>query len=227
MNDEKLQKLIEILPLRITSISPQKKRSDRFSLFHEDTFLIGLSGDTLLRYKIQKGDLLTQDTLQLIHRDEEFHAIKEACYRYLSRRDHASDELRQKIVRKGLDADLADEVLSRLSDEGLLDDFRFAEKFAADKMEFKQWGPVKIRTALMRKGVDRKIAQKVTRNLTDNLEQQGICVDLLLKRKKHFLRETDTFKRKQKMYRYLAGKGFRSPDIRKALEETQSEFDVK
>jgi regulatory protein len=227
MNDDKFHKLKVILPVRITNIKPQKKRSDRYSLFHEDTFLIGLSGDTLLRYKVQKGDLFTVKLLQHIHRDEELQAIKDAGYRYLASRDHGSEELRRKIVKKGLSPELTEDVISDFKEEGLIDDRKFAEKFAADKLEFKKWGPVKIKTTLLKKGVDRDIAQKVTRNLSDNLEQQGICVDLLCKRRKHFLRETDTFKRKQKMYRYLAGKGFRSPDIRKALEKIKGEFDVK
>ena len=227
MNDEKIDLLKELLPVKVTGIAPQKKRKDRFSLFHEETFLIGVSGSTLLSQNIRKETLLTRQLLVQILEDEEYQSAKDACYRYLSGRDHAARELQQKITRKGISVATAEKVIEQLEQKGLVDDYRFAEKFASDKMELKKWGPLKIKNALLRKGVNKSISEKVTRIITENLEQDGICVDLLRKRKAHFLRETDPMKRRQKMYRYLSGKGFYSREITDAIEKVKSEFDVK
>lgn len=227
MNDEKYEHLKELLPAKITGIAPQKKRKDRFSLFENDTFLIGISGNALLSHNIRKGTLLTNELLDQILAVEEYQTARDACYRYLSGRDHASRELRQKITRKGISPAVAERVIAEFEQKGLIDDQRFAEKFAADKLELKKWGPLKIKNALLRKGVNKSVTEKVTQNLTENLEQDGICVDLLRKRKAHFLRETDPIKRMQKMYRYLAGKGFYSREISGAIERVKSEFDVK
>ncbi|PWN05165.1 regulatory protein RecX [Rhodohalobacter mucosus] len=227
MKDEKIDRLKKLLPVKITGIAPQKKRKDRFSLFHNDTFLIGISGGTLLSQNIQKETVLTSQLLNQILDDEEYQSVKDACYRYLSRRDHAAMELRQKITQKGLRASVADLIIEEFEQKGLIDDYRFAKKFAADKMELKKWGPLKIKNALLRKGVKKSISEKVTQNIIENLEQDGICVDLLRKRKAHFLRETDPMKRRQKMYRYLAGKGFYNREINDAINRVKSEFDVK
>lgn len=227
MNDVKIEHLKELLPVKITDIAPQKKRKDRFSLFHKDTFLIGISGSALLSQNIRKEALLTHQLLDQILEDEEYQSAKGACYRYLSGRDHAAQELRQKIMRKGHSPAIADKVIDQLEQKGLVDDYRFAEKFAADKMELKKWGPLKIKNALLRKGVKKSISEKVTQIITENLEQDGICVDLLRKRKAHFLREINPMKRRQKMYRYLAGKGFYNREINGAIARVKSEFDVK
>jgi len=64
------------LPLTITSISVQKKRSDRFSLFHEDQFLIGVSSKTLIDFSIQKGTELTHELFNNIQYSEEYQAVK-------------------------------------------------------------------------------------------------------------------------------------------------------
>lgn len=227
MGQEKIENLRQILPIKITDISPQKKRKDRFSLFHNGEFLIGVSGNTLLSHNIQKGMELNSTILRNILGNEEYQAVKESCYRYLSGRDHSAHELKLKITKKGYDPGIADEVILDLSEKGLINDRRFAEKFASDKMELQKWGPSKIRNALLKKGIARETTQKVTQKLSESLEQHGICVDLLRKRKAYFLRETDTLKRKQKMYRYLAGKGFRTGDITRALGLIKNEFDVK
>lgn len=226
MTDSQKDQIESQLPVTVTSITPQKKRKDRYSLFHNSDFVMGVSGQTLLNHNISRGTVLTPALFNKICTNEEYEAIKDACYRYLSLRDHAAFELKQKVCKKGLNPELTEEIITELSEKGLINDIRFAEKFASDKMEFKQWGPAKIRAALLQKGISRNTAQKVTEKLTDSLEQHGICVDLLRKRKAHFLRETDTVKRKQKMYRYLAGKGFHSKDIIATLEKLKTEFYV-
>jgi len=216
----------EKLPLKITSVSTQKKRKDRFSLFHDDTFLVGVSSQTLIDLSIKKGVELTPFLFEKILEAEEYQKIKDTFYDYLSRRDHGSFELKQKALKKGFPSNVIDDVLDEFDQKGLLNDESFAKKFAADKAEFKNWGPIKIKAALRKKGVSNRVAEKAVQTITNDLDQVQICVDLLTKRKRHFFRETDTLKRKQKMYRYLAGKGFTAPTITKAIDTNKNDFDV-
>jgi regulatory protein len=46
------------------------------------------------------------------------------------------------------------EVLTRLIEEGLLDDERFARRYAEDKRELAGWGPERIREALLERGIE-------------------------------------------------------------------------
>lgn len=214
------------LPLTVTSITPQKKSPDRFSLFHEKLFLIGVSAQTLLNYSIQKGVELTPSLFRQLHKSEEYSKVKESFYRYLGRRDHTGFELRRKVQKKKFSSQVVDEVLKEFESKGLLNDRVFAEKFAADKFTLNQWGPVKIKSALIKKGVRKEIAKEAIENELNNLEQDQICVDLARKRKRHFLREEDPFKRKQKIYAYLAGKGYTGTVIKKAMPEIIKIFDA-
>ncbi|MEX2456320.1 MAG: regulatory protein RecX [Balneolaceae bacterium] len=214
-SDEDL--ILDKLPLQVTSIRPQLKRPDRFSLFHKKTFLLGVSSQTLLDFPIQKGVELTPSLYLSLKESEEYQNVKDRCYRLLSGRDHAAFELRQKMAKKGFLSDITEKVIEEFLDRGFLDDEKYAKKFAADKANLKQWGPVKIKIALQKKGIKKSVAEKVVEKLNANLEQDQICVDLALKRKAHFLREPEFYKRKQKIYRYLAGKGYTGDQIKKAL----------
>lgn len=209
--------LIEKLPLMITSVTPQKKRKDRFSLFNETLFLIGVSAQTLTDFNLGKGVQLTPLLFKQIKEAEETQAAKDRCYLLLSGRDHSGHELRQKLIKKGFTTESAEKVVQEFSENGLLNDREFALRFASDKAEFNKWGPEKIRSELFKKGISRQIIEDVIQNTTQNLEQSQICVDLVLKRRKNFLREEDPFKRKQKIYRYLFGKGYGPEQINKAL----------
>jgi len=207
----------ELLPLMITSIQPQKRNKDRFSLFHKDRFLIGVSTQTLTDFSLKKGDSCTQELYRKLKQAEGIHSIREACLRYLSRRDHASFELKQKLQKKDFETANVEMVIEEFSEKGWIDDSKFARTFASEKAELNKWGPNKIRAHLYKKGLNKKSIETGIEYAFENLQPQKICVDLALKKKKRFAREKDPYKREQKIFRFLAGRGFRSEDIQKAL----------
>lgn len=209
--------LIPDLPLNITEIRGQSKNQNRFSLFHNERFLIGVSSKTLTDFSLQKGIQLTPSLYQNLMNAENFFAAKEKAYQYLSRRDHASFELRQKLRKKGFSTETIDDLLLEFSEKNLLNDLQFAVGFANDKATLNMWGPRKIEMALIKKGVQKKHIRESLKNTFDNLSKEHICVDLINKRKKHFLREENLLRRKQKIYSYLAGRGFSGEVIKKAI----------
>ena len=81
------------------------------------------------------------------------HALALA-YRYLNRRERTKSEVRQHLEQKGVDATSSERALELLSEEGSVDDPRFARLFAQDKRELEEWG--RERT------VDRLITDKKT-----------------------------------------------------------------
>ena len=71
----------------------------------------------------------------------------------LNRRDYSSSELAAKLREAGYHPSVADEVVARFVEVGLLDDGRFAELFARSKAAV-GWGRIKIERELARRGVD-------------------------------------------------------------------------
>ncbi len=213
----KREQILTELPLVITSISPQKKNGDRFSLFNGKTFLIGVSSQTLLDFSIQKGMTLTRDLFHKLSRAEEYQAVKDRCYKLLAGRDHGAEELRRKLVKKGFSPEISEQVVDEFHQKDLLNDHTYARKFSQDKHNLKLWGPKKIKSALYNKGVPKNVIESVIQDLRQEIDQKDICLELALKRRKHFLRETDEYKRKQKIFRYLAGKGYSSDAIQRSI----------
>lgn len=92
-----------------------------------------------------------------------------AAYRCLARRDHASQELARKLARKGFPPERIREVLERLSEQGYVDDGRFARQWVASRPH----GPLRIREELRRKGIPEELIQEALerRSEEDILEQ--------------------------------------------------------
>lgn len=70
-----------------------------------------------------------------------------------ARREHSEREVAQKLTAKGLTVEEAAAVVRRLSEEGYVDNLRFAKAFVSDKFRFDHWGRVKIQNQLRLKGV--------------------------------------------------------------------------
>ncbi|TVQ02555.1 MAG: regulatory protein RecX [Balneolaceae bacterium] len=218
--------ILEKLPLEITEIQVQKNNGSRVSLFSNKEFLFGISIKTRFDFSLEKGVELTPFLFKQILLAEEYEAAKSSGLRYLERRDHTSFEIRNKLRKKGFDESIIDKVIDELFIKNYLNDTVFAFNYSTEKANIHQWGPEKIKAALYQKGLKREIVQESIKKIEENLPQVQICVDLALKRKKHFLREQDPIKRKQKIYNYLAGRGFSGTAIVKSLTVITAQLDV-
>jgi regulatory protein len=85
------------------------------------------------------------------------HALALA-YRFLNRRERTEFEVRRQLERKGVGATFSDRAVAALTEQGYLDDARFARLFVQDKRELEQWGEERIRRGLLARGIDRDLA---------------------------------------------------------------------
>lgn len=158
--DEKLEEARELLPAIISGIQVQKNNATRFSLFADDKFLVGVSEATLTHLNLRKGVEITPSLFDRILDSEEESAARDYFFRILSRRDHSRKELRDKAFKKGYSGNYIEVLLDEFEQKEYIDDRKFALKYTADKFEFNNWGPYKIRTQLFKKGISKSVAEE-------------------------------------------------------------------
>lgn len=118
----------------------------------------------------------------------------------LNRRDYSSSELAAKLGEAGYHPSVADEVVARFVEVGLLDDRRFAELFARSKAAA-GWGRIKIERELARRGVD---ATQLEGWPSGYLEEDESETAFALASRRHLSSKNDF----QKLVRFLCGRGF-------------------
>ncbi len=79
----------------------------------------------------------------------------ELSFAYLNRRERSAQEVRAQLERKGVSAETADACLAELTNQGYVDDSRYALMFVHDKRELEGWGSERIRRGLTERGIDR------------------------------------------------------------------------
>ena len=75
------------------------------------------------------------------------------AYDAVGRRERTIAELRTCLERKRVGPAAIDAAVERLREDGLLDDARYARRFAEDKRELERWGRERIARDLHRRGV--------------------------------------------------------------------------
>lgn len=78
--------------------------------------------------------------------------VRDIALRYLGRREYAIEELRHKLLQRGADSEITDQVVSDLADENLVSDQRFTEMYIRTRMR-RLFGPLKIRGELRSRGI--------------------------------------------------------------------------
>ena len=97
----------------------------------------------------------------------------EAALRLLGVRERSTAEIKQRLRQKGYDPFVVEQVVSRLTEVGLLDDQRFAERFASEATAGRAFASRRVRTELLKKGIDRDLAAVAATRDPDEEEDQA------------------------------------------------------
>ena len=138
-------------------------------------------------------------------------AARVAALDALARRDHASADLRRKLLEKGYDAGVVAPLLEALRAEKLLDDRRYTENFVAYHAARGQ-GPVRVRADLRRHGLEGEAVEESLDAFPDWIGQLR-----KVRQKKFGASLPGNYIERQRQARFLGYRGFTSAQIRTAL----------
>lgn len=147
--------------------------------------------------------------------------VRVAAMDYLSRREHASEELFKKLLAKEeYDADEISAALARLTEQGLLSDARFTETFINQRIN-KGSGPLKIRAELRQKGVSDAMIGKFLNEHDNTWQERALAVRI----KKYGPQPPRDMKETVKQTRFLQSRGFLGEQTQYAMRFKDNDHD--
>lgn len=133
---------------------------------------------------------------------------RQKIYRYCTYQERCHQEVRNKLFEMGLRSYEVDELIVHLIGEGFLNEERFAKAFAGGKFRMKNWGRIKIVSALEGKGLNGYCIKVGLAEIEDQ-EYLRTLEKILLKKLQDVLAE-DSFTKRNMIARYAIQKGFES-----------------
>lgn len=126
----------------------------------------------------------------------------------LARRDHSRVELRKKLALRGYGEKVLEEVLERLSSQGLINDAKFAACWVQSALLSGRGFGAKLLADLQQKGVQRETAQEAVAAAAAENPAEQVLAAIVQRRFTAFDNETATHKERQRVYGYLQRRGF-------------------
>jgi len=145
----------------------------------------------------------------------------EQAMRLLSVRPHAEKELLFKLIRRQVPAAAAAAAIAECKRLGYLNDAQLAED-AASLLSSRGYGPRRMQQQLRQKGVNSELIQSALAN--EELDHQSSAREAASYKLRLLSRETDIRKKRDKLYRFLLGRGFSFEVIKQVVGELGSEL---
>lgn len=143
-----------------------------------------------------------------------------AALRYLQRRDYAESELRQRLLRRGADAEAVDNTVARLYEAGYLDQQRFAGARVRSRRDINPRGRYAVRMELRELGLsEAEIEEALSAEYSE--EQERATLRSLVERELQRAPAEAEPRRRfiASLQRRLIGRGFRAGDVYELIRE--------
>ncbi len=137
--------------------------------------------------------------------------------------EQCEHKIREKLVKMGLDNSTIEKIILYLYDERYLDENRFANAYAKDKLLYNKWGRVKIGQNLRMLHVSQQSIASALDGLPET-EYTSILQSLLSSKARSVKADND-YERNMKLIRFALGRGFEMQAIRQCLPDS-AETDI-
>ena len=196
--------------MKITAITPQVKRRDRYSIFVDDAYAFSLSENGLLESGLHAGQQLDAAELRALKKAAGLDKAYQNALRYVALRPRSQWEMGEYLRRKEVDAAAATHIVQRLQQLGLLNDAAFARSWVAYRRGLKSISRRRLQLELAQKRIAEDIIAQVLRE--DSTADHAALANAITKKRRRYPDQ-------QKLIRYLASQGFLYEDIKSALAD--------
>lgn len=129
--------------------------------------------------------------------------------------EYCCADMRRMMARWDLQDDARERILTRLQQEGFVDERRYAGAFVRDKFRYNKWGIVKIALQLRMKGIAPDIIDEAVKEVDDDTALSTLRQ--LIEAKRTTIKGRSDYEVNCKLMRFALSRGFSMDDINKVL----------
>lgn len=149
-------------------------------------------------------------------------SLRESALRLITIKDRTEKEMRTRLTEKGYDIDEIEAELEFLKEYKYIDDLRYSTHFANDCVNIKKWGKARIKMELIKKGIDREMAENAAEAACE--ESGDVLLSQMQKRFQNV--DMESPKERARIFGYFARRGFSPDEIKGAMNKLSSFRDI-
>lgn len=199
--------------MRITKISQQVKRANRYSVYLDGKYSFSLGEHELLKLGLHSGQELTGEELASYQDESAFGKWFDKTLNLLSFRLRSEWELRDYLRRKDCPPEISERILNKLSINGYVNDEQFAKRWVENRRLLKSTSRRRLSQELRQKRISNDIIDKILAEDKEDTDEQEVLRQLVDKKRARYPDQL-------KLMQYLARQGYSYDDIKTVLNES-------
>jgi len=200
---------------KITAIKSQKKNSSRVSIFIDNHFTFGCSSELVAEISLEVGNELSDRQLKELKEQINSKQARFLAIKYLSRRNRSIKEMKDYLLKKGLEEDILSETITWLCDSNYLNNQKFAEEWVQSRLTLNPRGRQRLRAELYQKGISKDTIEQVIDKSLPAENEIKVASELLIRHQRRFLGK-EKLEIKRKIYNFLRYRGFSGSTVLEA-----------
>lgn len=199
---------------KVTAIRAGKSNRKRVNLFLDGRFAFSLQAEVAIKQELKVGQELSPHQIEVLTESDNYQRCFDAAARYLSYRLRSEAELKERLHRRGFDHDCIEAVVTKLKEQGLVDDLAFARFWRDNRQSFSPRSRWLTRRELKRKGVAEETTNQVVATIDDSESAYRAAQG-----KARRLSGCDYQRFRQRLGGYLRRRGFSYTVINNTIEQ--------
>lgn len=204
----------------VTRLAFQKRTDERVNVYLDGEYALALPALEAARLKV--GQQLTDAEIAALRATDATAKAYDRAVQFLSIRPRSSVEVRRRLQQAEVDAETVEAVITRLTEQGYLNDAEFARYWVENRQLFRPKGEQALRQELRQAGVDNEIIQQSLEGL-DTSEAAYAAARSKAERLKTLAKE-DPQAFKQKLGNFLLRRGFNYDIVREITKRLLREL---
>jgi len=153
---------------------------------------------------------------------DDFEKFYKAAVRFLSFRPRSEKEVRDYLTKKKCDDLTAKRIIESLKRDKFINDEEFTRMWIRERTLIKPKAVRVIKMELKQKGISKELIEEAFENSDDSPSDLNLAVQLIEKKLRTIHDQSDKYKVKEKLGRFLASKGFDWDTIKAAIDQVMA-----
>ena len=207
---------MEYMERNITALKAQKRDRSRVSVYLDGEYAFGLA--RIVSAWLQISQTLSDEKIAELKAQDARETAYQRVLRLLNYRDRSEAEIIQNLERRQVPEEIIAEVIERLHRSELVDDQRFAKTWVENRIEFHPRSRRALAFELRKKGIEDQAIQQAL----DEFDEAAAAYQAARKYTQKS-RQMDWPEFRQKLYAFLARRGFNYDVIKTTVARLQAE----
>lgn len=148
-----------------------KLKSGQYKLNLDNNTNILLHEDLILKYELLIYKEIDIDKQEQLLEENKSYIAYDLALNYLKKKMRTKKEIRDHLLKKGIDEQLINDSIKKLQTQGYVNDLTYSRAFINDRINLSNDGPYKIKEQLLKLGINEDIASQELEAYDQTLEK--------------------------------------------------------